>query len=702
MFVPTDPAAALSFASAEDDGATTWTWDVVTGTVTWSAGIDALFGLPAGGFGGTYEAYLALVHPDDRAHFQALIARTLDGEDEYIMSHRVLWPDGGTHWIAGRGRLTRDENHRPLKLDGIVWDENAKKRAHARITHLQRVRAVAFAVSRGLLRVRNDGEAFEHACRIAVEDGHFQFAWVGLVAGDGSRVTPVARAGVDDRYLEEITVAGDLHAGGRGPVGQAIRDGRAVVVNDFENDSAFDPWREAAMKRGYRGCASLPLSRGGRVIGVLLIYAGEVDRFDAPQLELLQSLSDDIGFALEAIDEGARRRAAELDRNRAQDQLILADRLSSLGRLAAGVAHEVNNPLAYLALNLERIERALDLATGATRATDETSRALADARAAATEAMGGAERVRGVVRALGAFGRDDEERIGAVDLHRVLDTAVRLAENHARHRGHIVKEYGATRGVRGDELRLGQVFVNLLVNAADALEDGAADRNEVHVKTFDDGEHVIVEVSDNGAGIAPELLGSIFDPFFTTKAVGEGTGLGLSISYSILKSFGGTIGVESAPGEGSVFRVTLVSSDRPPTLSAAKAVVVASTRRARILVVDDEPMLAKLVAESLEPHQVSVETDGRAALDLCLKTDYDCILCDLMMPGLSGVDLHAELARAKPTLCPRMVFMTGGVFTSRGRDFVASVGNTVLEKPFTIEQMTRAIERVLDDTDAKR
>ena len=799
MREPTTPSADRALAEEAGD-TVTWSWNVATGDVTWSKGIEqALFGLPSGAFAGTFEAYLALVHPDDRAYFHAVIARTLAGEDEYVMSHRVIWPDGSIHWIDGRGLLTRDPEGRPLILSGVAWTATARRLAEARLTHLRRVQAVAGAVSKELLRVQRDEQAFEHACRIAVEHGHFRFAWIGLVARGEVRVRPMARAGFEDGYLDEIQVTVDRSLHGAGPGGRCVREGSVIIVNDTATEETFEPWRERALRRGYLACGAFPLRRGGDVVGVFLIYAAEKNRFDDDQIELLRGLADDMGFkldAIDAIDADERRRSAEqamrrseerhralveqaadaifladadttllevnpatcdmtgypreelvgrkLDllfdpsergepsllighrpgsriagerrlrrkdgtlivtevtatvladgriqgysrdvtqRNADQQKLILADRLTSLGRLAAGVAHEINNPLAYLLLNLERIERAAD--------TDAP--AMAEIRAATADALDGAERVRAVVRSLGAFSRQDEGAVGAVDLPRVLDGAVRLAENSVRHRGRIVKDYAATRGARGNELRLGQVFVNLLVNASDALRDGAAETNEIRVRTFDEGDRVVVEVTDNGVGIPPAIIGRIFDPFFTTKAVGDGTGLGLSISHGIVSAFGGQIGVESRNGEGTTFRVALLAEDAPAPMPRASVVREAGPSL-RILLVDDEENLARGLAALLDQHVVTITTSGREALALARSHPYDAIVCDLMMPGVSGIDVHTELVHEGRGQDRRMIFMTGGAFTPRAREFVARLSNVVLEKPFTASRVEAAIATVL-------
>jgi CheY-like chemotaxis protein/two-component sensor histidine kinase len=322
-------------------------------------------------------------------------------------------------------------------------------------------------------------------------------------------------------------------------------------------------------------------------------------------------------------------------------------------------------------------------------------------RDGARDARDGAERVRDIVRALGAFSREDEGEVGAVDLHRVIEGALRLAENNVRQRGRVITEYGAVRGVRGNELRLGQVFVNLLVNAADALPERKPEENDIHVRTRDEGDRVVVEVRDNGVGIEPEIIGRIFDPFFTTKPVGEGTGLGLSISHGIVAAFGGRIDVESKPGKGTTFRVSLVADASlagpsrelaPPSSSRARA---SMPTRPRVLIVDDEERLARSLALSLDAHEVSIATSGREALASIQARIFDCIVCDLMMPDLSGMDLHAELARAGRGEERRMIFMTGGAFTARAREFVAEIPNEVIEKPFPTARLETLIAAVV-------
>jgi two-component system, NtrC family, sensor kinase len=247
------------------------------------------------------------------------------------------------------------------------------------------------------------------------------------------------------------------------------------------------------------------------------------------------------------------------ERKHMQAQLMLGDRLASMGTLAAGIAHELNNPLSYVLSNLEFLHRALGPIPRPLGAEElmEYQQVLDDARE-------GSERMRQIVRQLKVFSRVDDAHEEAVDLHRLLDSVAQMAASEIRPRARLVKQYGAVPAVRANEGKLFQVFLNLVINAAHAIPEGFTDAHEIRLMTrTDDAGQVVVEVRDTGRGIAPELLRRIFDPFFTTKAPGQGTGLGLSICDTIVKALGGGITVESTPGQGATFRVTLHASARP-------------------------------------------------------------------------------------------------------------------------------------------
>ncbi|MFO0647893.1 MAG: ATP-binding protein [Polyangiales bacterium] len=376
-------------------------------------------------------------------------------------------------------------------------------------------------------------------------------------------------------------------------------------------------------------------------------------------------------------------------RRKMEEQLMLADRMVSVGTLAAGVAHEINNPLAVVLAGLEFVSETLD-ETDASRSPQ-----LAEARQALRDAIEGSDRVRAIVRDLKLFSRADDERRGPVDLRVVLESSVRMAGNEIRHRARLTREYRDVPPVEANESRLGQVFLNLLINAAQSIEEGRTGENEIRVSTWlDEGGCVVVEVRDTGCGMPPEVLSRIFDPFFTTKPVGVGTGLGLAICHRIVKTFDGEIEVESQVGVGSAFRVSLPrAKDR--TMKTPTTLPAATASHGRVLVIDDEPAIGAMICRALG-RQLDVRSTTRAAEALRWVSEgqrFDVIFCDLMMPDMTGMDLHAELQRVAPELADRVVFVTGGAFTQRARDFLDAVPNARLEKPFDL----RSVQAIVRD-----
>ncbi|MBI3184237.1 MAG: GHKL domain-containing protein [Myxococcales bacterium] len=266
-----------------------------------------------------------------------------------------------------------------------------------------------------------------------------------------------------------------------------------------------------------------------------------------------------------------------------QAQLMVSERIAAVGPLTAIVAHEINNPLAFILANLHFIKEAVtnDLSLAPARpngsgAATPADVLTADVLTAIEECLGGAERVREIVGDLKSYSRQDEHQ-GRVDLHKVLESTITMARTQLKHRAQLVREDGDVPEVEASGGRLAQVFLNLLVNAVQAMPERDAARNVIRVVTrTDECGRAVVEIADNGCGMSPEVKGRIFEPFFTTKPSGVGTGLGLSISRDIVRSLGGEISFESEMGKGSVFRVVLAAAgsekrqerDSPPPLEA--------------------------------------------------------------------------------------------------------------------------------------
>jgi CheY-like chemotaxis protein len=310
-------------------------------------------------------------------------------------------------------------------------------------------------------------------------------------------------------------------------------------------------------------------------------------------------------------------------------------------------------------------------------------------------AVEGANRVRQIVRDLLTFAQGNVEHQGMVDVRGIVESATQMAWHEIRHRARLVKSLADVPPVEANEARLGQVFLNLLVNAAQAIPEGQADQHEVRVITRTDEQgNAVVEVSDTGSGIAPEAMPRIFDPFFTTKGE-DGTGLGLAISHGTIKSLGGEIRVTSAPGQGTTFRVLLRPAKRWRSGAPTSSHEIRALTRRRVLIIDDELLVGQAVARALsEENDVDVATDAKQALARIAEGKlYDVILCDLMMPVMTGMDLYAQVMRNDPKLAGRFVFMTGGAFTPRARAFLESVVNPCLEKPLDTSRLRSIVAR---------
>ncbi|MCL2447834.1 MAG: ATP-binding protein [Polyangiaceae bacterium] len=416
------------------------------------------------------------------------------------------------------------------------------------------------------------------------------------------------------------------------------------------------------------------------------------------QLPPSPSLVDE-GFESGTVPVFTRTSAPDVsERAEIEQQLVQRDRMAALGTLSAGVAHEINNPLTYMLVNLEHVLRRLRAAC----ASDDPAFELASAPEGLTglarslqHAVDGGNRVRQIVRDLLTFAQGNIEQRGLVDVRGVVESATQMAWHEIRHRARLTRSLAELPPVDANEARLGQVFLNLLVNAAQAIPEGHADRHEVRVATRTDEQgRAVVEIADTGVGIAAEHMPRIFDPFFTTKGE-SGTGLGLAISHGTVKALGGEIHVKSSPGHGSTFRVILPAAKRWRAATPVSPPEVRARLRQRVLVVDDERLVGEAIARSLsEDNDVEIVTEASEALErIGAGQKYDVVLCDLMMPVMTGMDLYAEIMRTEPKLGGRLIFMTGGAFTPRARAFVESVVNPCLEKPLDMAKLRSLVTR---------
>jgi PAS domain S-box-containing protein len=368
------------------------------------------------------------------------------------------------------------------------------------------------------------------------------------------------------------------------------------------------------------------------------------------------------------------------EQKRTEASLLLADRLHALGLMAAATAHEMNTPLAYLTGSLGYIEAEL------TREIGEPDRA--GVLIAVSDAVDGARRVNRIVRNLRAFARSESGEADAapeaIRVHEVLATAVRLTGRFIDANAVVVPiepPQGPELWVRADAPRLVQVFVNLLVNASQAMPARSRHENRIELRLERRGEQIAISVADNGEGISPAVRARIFDPFFTTKPAGIGTGLGLSVCHGIVSGLGGRIEVESEPGRGTCFTVLLPAA--PPSPRATLTPGSIPVLRRRVLVVDDEVQQLRAFQRLFgRTALITACTTAEEALEhLRTGAAFDLVLCDVNMPGRPGTDVHAYIVAERPELLEAFYLTSGGIFSPTIQRYVDQHGPRMLDKP---------------------
>jgi PAS domain S-box-containing protein len=383
-------------------------------------------------------------------------------------------------------------------------------------------------------------------------------------------------------------------------------------------------------------------------------------------------------------------------------RLLAADRMASVGILASGIIHELKNPLAALAANVE-------LALGeATALNDEGAsteqRGVERMRAELRDAHECSGRIRDVVNDLDVLSRSDVVEAVPVSMQAVIEDSLRLTANQTRHSATIVKRYANVPCVLGNEARLGQLMRNLIINAAQAITPGDADHNQITITLgAESSGRVLIEVSDTGAGVDASVARRLFTPFSAANPVGRGISLELAICHRIVSALGGRITARSAPAEGSTFRVELPSAHVPATSSepAPPPATAAAdqARRGRLLFIDDDSLVLKLLTRLFEADHETVATlSASDALTIVAEQrPFDLIFCDVMMPNTSGIAFYEKLAQIAPELSERVVFMTGGAFNANAQQFLAQVPNPHVAKPFDLAAIRALVQARVSD-----
>lgn len=489
-------------------------------------------------------------------------------------------------------------------------------------------------------------------------------------AGNLFGVTP---DGLEGRSLRDFILPED-----RGRLDEVLRRG------------PWETWHEVGIvgSKGRLGIAELSMSRVGSGEG-----------------ELVLVIANDV-----------------TERRQQQEKAALTERLTTIGTLAAGVAHEINNPATYVLANLDTLGRLFesaekshhllraallepDLSTRA-RLIDEAlgDRALLELLGSGSALIGetvhGAERIRGIAKGMRDLAGQSELSFTPTDLNALIGSTLNLVAHQVKSHATMVTDLAVgLPTIVASPSRLSQVFINLIVNAAQAIGEGRAADNTIRISTRLDGERARVDIEDTGPGIPPHAMPRLFDPFFTTKPAGVGTGLGLAISQEIVHAHGGEMRAENlARGARFSVFIPLGAPATVPTPTESRTVPRPNLRRSKVLLVDDELYLLRAVQRMLaREFEVTAATGGRMAIELLEKAapdTFDVVVSDLSMPEVSGMDLHAWLVEHRPALARRTVFATGGAFTSQAREFLDRVANPRIEKPFTLPTIVGVIRSI--------
>jgi signal transduction histidine kinase len=392
----------------------------------------------------------------------------------------------------------------------------------------------------------------------------------------------------------------------------------------------------------------------------------------------------------EDLDVPTLRRALgyAISRQRADDlrlRLEHSDKLAALGQLTAGVAHEINNPATYVLSNLDQID---ELLQSLSKERDDL-KLLADM---VKDCRSGINLIASISRELKFFARVDDDTMDTIDVEELIVNSSRMTLNEIRYRAIFEQRIAKVPPILGSRSKLSQVLVNLLINAAHSITNGTTTDNRITISADHEGDCVLIRVKDTGVGIAEAALEKIFENYYTTKPHGQGTGLGLPICREIVHQHNGTLDVTSQLGVGTTFTISLpVHKENIAPRPATKVEV--STRRRRVMLIDDEPLLLKSLSRMLQSHHdVVTAIGGATALDLLQEDgDYDVIICDLMMPEVDGQHVHMALRESYPQLVEKIVFLSGGVFTERMSDFLEEQKPKLIDKPVSRANLLKLI-----------
>jgi PAS domain S-box-containing protein len=569
----------------------------------------------------------------------------------------------------------RDAAGQVRSVVGLGRDISERRLQALDIQRMSQLYAALSQVNQAIVWSRTREALLGKICEVLVEFGFFKMAWIGQLDPATGAVTRLGQYGDAGGYLESLTVSAEPGPAGDGPVGRALREDQPCVDNQFQDNPANGIWRAEAARCGFAAVAAFPIRVGGQVWGVLALYSGQTGFFGEREIALLVEAAMDVSFALDNMERDEQARAAECSHRELTEQLHQAQKLESLGTLAGGVAHDINNVLAAILGLASAHRQGLASEEPLARSMDTITKACL--------------RGRDLVRNLLAFGRKSVAGMGSVDLNGLVAETCALLESTTLKRVRISTRLDpAVAPLEGDPAALSHALMNLCVNAIDAMAGSGF--LEIMTARLEAGGATLT-VRDTGAGMTAEVLKQAVQPFYTTKPQGKGTGLGLALVYGTMKAHGGTLEIHSQPGEGTEVVLSFPPARRPaaeplPAVGAGPA--PAQAPALAILLVDDDELVRLSLAPMLAMlgHRVETAEGGQEALDrLHAGLDPDLVILDMNMPGLNGAETLAELLRFRPQ--QQVLLATGYSDQDAASLAVGHPRVSHIHKPFTLEEL---------------
>jgi PAS domain S-box-containing protein len=525
--------------------------DVLTGAAHWSDEIFRIIGLnPQNGALSRPEFVERVVHPEDRQHAIDRYDQLVREFKPYNIQYRIMRPDGSIRFVQSMGEPIRKPDGAVVRFAGALLDITERKQSEDSLARLNRTLQTLYQCNQALVHANDESELLQTVCRILVEVGRVRMVWVGYRELDAAKtVRPVAQAGYDEGYVERVKATWEDTERGHGPTGTAIRTGKPTWTKNIETDSSIAPWRDEALKRGYRSNISLPLMSDGKPFGALTLYAEQSSAFDERAVELFTELADNLAYGVIALRTRAERSRAEHALNEAQSELVHVGRVMIMGELTASIAHEINQPLAAVVANANACFRWLANPTpNLDEARDAISRIVRDGN-----------RASDVIRRIRALVQKGDTEKTLLDINEVIQEVVSLTHSEIQKSGVVLKMNLAASlpRVSGDRIQLQQVILNLVMNGIEAMNTVTDRPREMIIRSSaHESDKVLVAVQDSGVGIDSQNLDKIFDSFYTTKS--QGMGMGLAISRSIVENHGGRLWAVPNDGPGTTFHFTLL------------------------------------------------------------------------------------------------------------------------------------------------